>query len=54
MDLMQMMTSTSKNKIAIAKKVISKISIPEKNKIENAKTIFNFQIGKVILQIKKE
>lgn len=49
-----MMTMTSKNKIAIAKNVISKISIPEKNKIENAKSIFNFQIGKIIFQLKKE
>lgn len=51
---MVMMKMTTKNKIAIAKNVISKISIPEKNKIENAKTILNFQIGKIILQIKKE
>lgn len=49
-----MTTGTYKNKIAIAKNVISKISIPEKNKIENAKPILNFQIGKIILQIKKE
>lgn len=49
-----MTTMTSKNKIAIAKNVISKISIPEKNKIENAKPIFNFQIGKIIFQLKKE
>lgn len=54
MDLMQMMTMTSKNKMQIAKNVISKISIPEKNKIENAKSIFNFQIGKIIFQLKKE
>lgn len=51
---MVMMKMTTKNKIAIAKNVINKISIPEKNKIENAKSIFNFQIGKIILQIKKE
>ena len=42
------------NKIVIAKKLISKVSIPEKNKIENAKSIFNFQIGKIIIEVKKE
>lgn len=51
MDLKQMMTMTSKNKIV---NVAKKISIPEKNKIENAKSILNLQIGKIILQIKKE
>lgn len=49
-----MMTLTTKNKIATAKKIVSKISIPEKNKIEIAKSILNLQIGKIILQIKKE
>ena len=48
------MTMTSKNKIAKIKKVASKISIPEKNKIENAKTILNFQIVKIIVQLKRE
>ena len=36
------------------KNVAGKISIPEKNKVENAKQIFNLQFGKIILQIKKE
>lgn len=43
-----------KNKIALAKKIISKVSIPEIKKVDNAKNIFNFQIGKIIIQIKKE
>ena len=42
------------NKVQIAKNVISKISIPEKTKVENAKQILNLQIGKMIFQIKKE
>jgi hypothetical protein len=41
-------------KIATAKKIVSKVSIPSKNKIENSQPIFNFQIGKIILQIRKE
>lgn len=44
----------NKNKIVKLKNVASKISIPEKNKIENANQILNLQIGKIILQIKKE
>jgi hypothetical protein len=44
----------NKNKIAKIKNVASKISFPEKNKIENAKSILNLQIGKIILQIKRE
>lgn len=51
MDLMETMTLTTKNKIATLAK---KVSIPEKNKIETAKSILNLQIGKIILQIKKE
>ena len=43
-----------KNKIQTIKKVANKISIPEKTKVENAKQLFNFQIGKIIFQIKKE
>ena len=43
-----------KNKIQTIKKVANKISIPEKNKVENAKQILNLQFGKIILQIKKE
>jgi hypothetical protein len=54
MDLMVMMSLTTKNKIATVKKVVNKISIPEKNTIENSKSLFNLQIGKIILQIKKE
>ena len=46
-----MMTLTTKNKIVTLAK---KVSIPEKNKIEIAKPILNLQIGKIILQIKKE
>lgn len=44
----------NKNKIAKVKNVASKISIPEKNKVDNAKQILNLQFGKIILQIKKE
>ena len=44
----------SKNKIATVKKIASKISIPEKNKIEKSNPILNLQIGKIILQIRKE
>jgi hypothetical protein len=54
MDLMEMMNLTTKNKIATVKKIVSKVSIPEKNKVENSKSLFNLQIGKIILQIKKE
>jgi hypothetical protein len=43
-----------KNKKQIAKNIFEKFSIPNKNKIENAKSIFNFQFGKIIFEIKKE
>jgi hypothetical protein len=48
------MEMTMNKKIQTIKKVANKISIPEKNKVENAKQIFNLQIGKIIFQIKKE
>jgi hypothetical protein len=44
----------SKNKIATAKKIVSKISVPSQNKIENSHTLFNLQIGKIILKLRRE
>lgn len=45
-----MMNMTSKNKIVKAAK---HISIPTHDKANKAHTLFNLQIGKVILQVKK-
>lgn len=42
------------NKKMIAKKIAQQFAIPTKTKIENAKSVFNFQFGKIIFQIKKE
>lgn len=52
---------SKRNKIAIAKsvaknarRVVSKVSIPSSASVEQSRSMFSFQIGGVIVQLKRE